>query len=158
MKKQLLVIAGIVALFAFQSVSAGDGCCASKKSNEALKSLKVKDFASKEDKLKAYQERYGDISYEELLKVIKKGDAVIIDVNGQESYDKHHVTGAVPFSDKEKLNKALPKDKNALIIAYCGSPKCAAWTKAADYVTEKGYTNVTHYSEGIKGWVKRNGG
>ena len=156
MKKQFLLIVGIITLFALQSVYAGDACCASKKGNEALKNLKVKEFASKEDKLKAYQEKYGDISYEELLKVIKKGDAVIIDANGQESYDKHRVTRAVAFHDKDKLNKALPKDKNTLIIAYCGSPRCAAWTKAADYVTEKGYTNVTHYSEGIKGWVERN--
>ena len=156
MNKVLLLAAAILAV-TFQSVYSGEGCCGPKKDEASLKSIKLGEFASKEDKLKVYKEKYGDISYTELQKVIKKGDAVIIDANGKESYEKNHVTGAVSFHDKKRLDKALPGEKDVLIIAYCGSPKCAAWTAAADYVAARGYTNVTHYSEGIKGWVKRIG-
>ncbi len=157
MKKYHLLITGIFALLAFQSGYAGEECTDSKKAKASLKSIQLGEFATKEDKLKVYREKYGDISFKELKKVIKRGDVVIIDTNGKESYEKYHVTGAVAFHDKERLKKALPSEKNVLIITYCGSPKCAAWTAAADYVTARGYTNVTHYSEGIKGWVKKIG-
>jgi rhodanese-related sulfurtransferase len=49
----------------------------------------------------------------------------------------------------------LPEDKGTLVIPYCGSPKCAAWTEAADYVAKLGYTNIKHYSAGIKGWLAK---
>ncbi len=155
MKRILLITVGLLAVLAFQPVEAGEDCSAYKKGEASLKSIKLGEFATKEDKLKAYRERYGDISYNDLKSAIKKGEVVIIDANGKESFNKTHVTGAISFHDKKKLAKALPRDKDALIVAYCGSPKCAAWTAAADYVAAKGYTNVTHYSEGIKGWVKR---
>jgi rhodanese-related sulfurtransferase len=52
----------------------------------------------------------------------------------------------------------LPEDKETLVIAYCGGPKCAAWCEAADWLAAKGYTNVKHYSAGIKGWIAKEGG
>ncbi len=155
MKKLILLTIGTLSLALFQSIYAGEEC-SYKKDNSSIRDIKLGEFASKEDKLKAYKEKYGDISYEDLKKAIKKG-SVVIDANGKESYKKNRVTGAVAFYDKKKLNKALPKDKDALVVTYCGSPKCAAWTAAADYVAAKGYTNVTHYSEGIKGWNQRTG-
>ena len=46
----------------------------------------------------------------------------------------------------------LPADKNALIVAYCGGPKCGAWKKAAKAAAALGYTNIKHFSGGISGW------
>ena len=57
---------------------------------------------------------------------------LIIDVNGSESYKEGHVPGAIDFEAVGgKLAKALPQDKNALIIAYCGGPQCRAYQAAA---------------------------
>jgi rhodanese-related sulfurtransferase len=53
---------------------------------------------------------------------------------------------------KGKLADALPKDKNALIVAYCGGPKCSAYKAAATAAEKLGYKNVKHMSAGISGW------
>jgi len=47
-----------------------------------------------------------------------------------------------------------PADKNALIVAYCGSPSCGAFARAAEAAVKLGYTNVKFYSGGISGWKK----
>ena len=48
----------------------------------------------------------------------------------------------------------MPADKNALIVAYCGGPKCSAYKRAADLASKLGYKNVKHMSAGISGWKK----
>jgi rhodanese-related sulfurtransferase len=96
---------------------------------------------------------YPDISISEVKDAIKSKKAVIIDVNGTESYDKGHVPTALNFEAIEgKLAQALPKDKNTLIIAYCGNPRCGAYQAAAKAASKLGYKNVKHMSAGIAGW------
>lgn len=46
----------------------------------------------------------------------------------------------------------LPKDKDALIVAYCGGPRCGAYASAAKAAEKLGYTNVKHLTAGISGW------
>lgn len=101
---------------------------------------------------------FADITHAELLAVIKAKSAVIFDVNGTDSYKAGHIPGAIDFETNEKtIAKALPADKNALVIAYCGSPQCPAWKDAAKAASALGYTNVKHYSGGISGWKTAGG-
>ena len=51
---------------------------------------------------------------------------------------------------KEELEKVLPADKGALVVAYCGGPSCNAYKAAAKKAEALGYTNVKHLS----GWKK----
>src|SRR5436190_6076825 len=96
---------------------------------------------------------FPDISIADVKAAIKSNKAVIIDVNGTESYAKGHVPTALDFDAIEgKLQQALPKDKNALIIAYCGNPRCKAYQAAAKAASKLGYKNVKHMSAGIMGW------
>jgi rhodanese-related sulfurtransferase len=96
---------------------------------------------------------FPDISITDVKAAIKSHKAVIIDVNGTESFDKGHVPTALNFETIEgKLQKALPKDKNTLIIAYCGNPRCNAYQGAAKAASKLGYKNVKHMSAGIMGW------
>jgi len=79
--------------------------------------------------------------------------AIIIDVNGTDSYNKGHVPGALNFEAiQDKLASNLPKDKDSLIVAYCGNPKCGAYAAAAKAAQKLGYTNVKHMTAGIAGW------
>ena len=104
----------------------------------------------------ASDEHYPLISKSELNKAASEKTAAIFDVNSTESYQQAHVPGAVHFGSHEKdFASLLPKDKNALIVAYCGGPSCSAWLKAAKQACSMGYTNVRHFKEGIKGWVKQ---
>ncbi len=98
---------------------------------------------------------FPDITIPEVKKEIAAGKAVIIDVNGAQSYKKGHVPGALDYTEVSKdLASKLPADKGALVIAYCGGPACNAYTRAANAAKELGYTNVKHMSAGISGWVK----
>lgn len=96
---------------------------------------------------------FPDISIDEVKTAIKAKTAVILDVNGSDSYKEGHVPGALDYvSVKDKLSTVLPQDKNALIIAYCGNPHCHAYASAAAAAKKLGYTNIKHMSAGIAGW------
>jgi rhodanese-related sulfurtransferase len=107
---------------------------------------------------------FPDISVTEVKALSESKKGVIIDVNGSESYAKGRVPGALDYAAiKDKLASVLPKDKNALIVAYCGGPKCKAYQAAAEAAAKLGYKNVKHMSAGISGWkeagqkVEKNG-
>lgn len=96
---------------------------------------------------------YPDVSVKELKKSIESKNVTVIDVNGTESWEKGHIPGAIDFESSEaKLASLLPKDKSALIVAYCGGPKCMAYKQAAKVAEKLGYKNVKHLSAGISGW------
>jgi rhodanese-related sulfurtransferase len=98
---------------------------------------------------------YPDISIKELKSLIAAKKVTVIDVMGAKSYKLGHVPTAISFN--RNLAKALPKDKDALIVAYCGGPSCKAYKRAAGLAEKLGYTNVKHMSAGISGWKKAGG-
>lgn len=96
---------------------------------------------------------YPDVSIKDLKTAIEKKEVVVIDVNGTDSYKEGHIPTAIDFeTNADELEKVLPKDKNALIVAYCGGPQCMAYKAAAKKAVALGYTNVKHLSAGISGW------
>jgi rhodanese-related sulfurtransferase len=106
----------------------------------------------------AYAGEFADISMKDVKAAADTKSAVIIDANGPGSYaTKGHVPTALDFNViKDSLAASLPKDKNALIIAYCGNPKCGAYLRAAKAAQKLGYTNIKHMSDGIEGWKAAN--
>ena len=69
---------------------------------------------------------------------------------------KAHIPGAIDFSSQaENLHKLLPKDKETLIVSYCGGPSCRAYLKGAKAASLLGYKNIKHLSAGISGWKKQ---
>jgi rhodanese-related sulfurtransferase len=96
---------------------------------------------------------FPDVSVSEVKALSKSKKAVILDVNGTESYAEGHIPGALDYAAiQSKLADKLPKDKNALIVAYCGGPKCQAYQTAAKAAEKLGYKNIKHMSAGISGW------
>lgn len=96
---------------------------------------------------------FPDISVDDLKAAISAKKVAVIDVNGAESWKKGRVPGAIDFEgSKAKLAELLPKDKGALVVAYCGGPSCGAYAAAAKAAKELGYTNVKHLKAGISGW------
>ena len=59
------------------------------------------------------------IDAHEAKRLVDKGEAVIVDVRGQASWDMGHVQGAmhVPLEELDARMSQLPKNK--LIVAYC---------------------------------------
>lgn len=101
----------------------------------------------------AFAGDFADITIPELKKAIAGKSVTVIDVNGSDSYKAGHIPTAIDFAKAgDTLEKSLPADKNALVVAYCGGPKCKAYQAAAKKAKELGYTNVKHLSAGISGW------
>ena len=101
----------------------------------------------------AYAGEFADISVADLKQAIASKSVTVIDVNGTASYKAGHIPTAIDYAtNKETLAKSLPADKGALIVAYCGGPKCRAYQAAAKDAKKLGYTNVKHLSAGISGW------
>lgn len=100
-----------------------------------------------------HAEGFPDISIADLKAAIAAKSVVLIDANGSESWRAGHIPGAIDFdSTKDKLASLLPKDRSALIVAYCGGPMCHAYQAAAKAAEKLGYKNVKHLSAGISGW------
>ncbi len=101
----------------------------------------------------AFAGEYPDVSVSELQEKIEAKEVTILDVNGSKSYEKGHIPGAIDFrANKAKIAGMLPKNKGALIVAYCGGPSCQAYKAGAKVAEDLGYTNVKHLSAGISGW------
>ncbi len=101
----------------------------------------------------AASNQFADISHDDLKQAIAQKNLTLVDVNGTESYKKGHIPGAMDYIATEgQFASKLPKDKNALVVAYCGNERCQAYRQAAAKAKELGYTNVKHYSKGIAGW------
>jgi rhodanese-related sulfurtransferase len=101
----------------------------------------------------AYAGEFADITIADLKAAIAAKQVAVIDVNGTKSYNNGHVPGALNFEAvKDNLQASLPADKNTLIVAYCGGPRCKAYRKAAQAAQALGYTNVKHLPAGISGW------
>lgn len=103
----------------------------------------------------AASSRFAAISHEELVAAIAAKKVTLLDVNGTESFQEGRIPGAIDFTAQEKkLAALLPKNKDALIVAYCGNEYCGAYMAAAAAAKQLGYTNVKHYAPGIDGWKK----
>ena len=123
--------------------------CVMKKFISLLASLAVAALAF------AASGKVADISHADLQKAIAAKTVTILDVNGTDSFKEGRIPGAIDFTAHEaKLASLLPKDKNALIVAYCGNEYCNAYQSAASAALALGYKNVKHYSPGIDGWKK----
>jgi rhodanese-related sulfurtransferase len=74
-------------------------------------------------------------------------------------YDKGHIPMAISIPDSQfaKMTDKLPKDKNSLLIFYCGGPKCKLSHKSARKAEALGYKNVKVFSDGYPGWMKVEG-
>jgi rhodanese-related sulfurtransferase len=103
----------------------------------------------------AASSKFAAISHQDLVAAIAAKQVTLLDVNGTDSFQDGRIPGAIDFTAQEKkLAALLPKDKNALIVAYCGNEYCGAYMAAAATAKELGYTNVKHYAPGIDGWKK----
>ena len=100
-----------------------------------------------------YAGEYKEITIKELKADLAAKKVTLLDANGSETWAEGHIPGAIDFAaNQDKLAKVLPKDKDALVVAYCGGPKCKAYQAAARAAEKLGYTNIRHLTAGISGW------
>jgi len=88
---------------------------------------------------------------DELLGMVKSGEAMVIDVRPSSEYDAGHIEGAVNIpleSLTERLSK-LPKDQE--IVAYCRGPYCMMSFDAVEQLRQHGY-RARRLEDGYPEW------
>jgi rhodanese-related sulfurtransferase len=91
-------------------------------------------------------------------KMPKPKDVMIID---SRPYKPKFIEGyiptavSIPASQFEKMAGELPKNKDALLIFYCGGLSCPLSHKSAFMAEAMGYTNVRVYAAGFPDWKKK---
>jgi len=86
-----------------------------------------------------------------LLRRIRQGDVVVVDVRATEEYAAGHIPGArsVPLATLEESLKTLPKDRE--VLAYCRGGYCALSEKAVALLRSRGY-RATRIHDGVVDW------
>jgi rhodanese-related sulfurtransferase len=103
----------------------------------------------------SYAGEVQNITIPELKAALDAKKVTLLDANGSKSWKQGHIHGAIDFkASQDKLASLLPSDKSALVVAYCGGPKCMAYKAAAEAAQKLGYTNIKHLHAGISGWKK----
>ena len=99
-----------------------------------------------------------DINFvKEHVKIPMQEGVMLIDARPKRAkYDKGHIPMAVsiPNTQFDKMVSKLPKDKNVLLIYYCGGLKCKLSHKSARKAEKLGYTNVKVFAKGYPAWLK----
>jgi rhodanese-related sulfurtransferase len=70
------------------------------------------------------RDEFSPVGREELLKRVRLGEVVVVDVRPREEYDAGHIAGAVslPLDELEQAIPHLPE--HVEIVAYCRGPYC----------------------------------
>lgn len=80
-------------------------------------------------------------------------DFILVDVLGEEYFEKGHIPGAVNIPFGRIAKTALQEmEKDDDIVVYCKNTKCSASPKAAEKLEDLGFENVKDYEAGIEGW------
>lgn len=88
---------------------------------------------------------------DELLGMVRSGEAMVIDVRPSAEYEAGHIEGAVNIpleSLTERLSK-LPKDQE--IVAYCRGPYCMMSFDAVDQLRQHGF-RARRLEDGFPEW------
>ncbi len=123
----------------------------------ALRELAGSRLAEVERVTREYFEQRGamePVQGEELLRRVKQGDVIALDVRPTEEYRAGHIPGAVsiPVAELKARLKELPKNRQ--IVAYCRGPYCVMALEAVELLRKKGFKAV-HMQHGVLDWRAR---
>jgi len=96
------------------------------------------------------------LTLSQFAEIVEEKEAVILDARSSKWDDGKRVPGAKSLSSSAsemEIVKMLP-DKKQEIVTYCSNTKCPASKMLATKLVGMGYTNVSEFAPGIKGWVE----
>lgn len=91
------------------------------------------------------------IGRDELLRRVRTGDVVLLDLRPLEEYEAGHIPGAVsiPLDDLEERLALLPPEAD--IVAYCRGPYCVLAPRGIALLRHHGY-RVRRLEDGVGEW------
>lgn len=123
----------------------------------ALRSLAESQLAEVQQVAHTYLEKRGamePVGGEELLRRVRRGEVIVLDVRPTEEYQAGHIPGAlsIPVADLKARLKELPKNRE--IVAYCRGPYCVMAVEAVELLRKKGF-RVQRMEQGVIEWRVR---
>lgn len=85
------------------------------------------------------KENLSPVDRETLMKRVRAGEVVVIDVRPLEEYRTAHIPGAlaIPLEELKRRLSQLPRRKE--IVAYCRGPYCVLATSAVEMLRARGF-------------------
>ena len=91
---------------------------------------------------------------EELLRRVRSGAVVVLDVRPAEEFRAGHIPGAqsIPVGELKARLKELPKHRE--IVAYCRGPYCVMAVEAVELLRKRGF-KAQRMEQGVLDWRAR---
>lgn len=102
-------------------------------------------------------EREGDIDEvdgKELLRLVRKGHVVLLDVRPAEEYAAGHIAGAVSIPHHELKRRLGELPKGRKVVAYCRGPYCVFAGDAVKLMRARGL-RAARIEDGVTEWRAR---
>jgi rhodanese-related sulfurtransferase len=99
----------------------------------------------------------GEISTEQLRRMLADGSAIIVDARPRSEFVAGHIPGArvidAPSSEQiAAVEQIANGNKAAPLVIYCNGPYCQASRRLAEELVAAGFTNVRRYQLGMPVW------
>ena len=94
---------------------------------------------------------FAPIGRKELLRGLKEGRVVLIDVRPREEYEAQHIDGAVsvPLDEVDAFARSAPRGKQ--VVAYCRGPYCVYALQAVKRLRKRG-VEAARLDDGVPEW------
>jgi rhodanese-related sulfurtransferase len=102
-------------------------------------------------------QKTGEVSTEEMRRIIMDGSATVVDTRTRPEFDAGHIPGArvldvAPDAQVGEVLRLIGGDKAKALVLYCNGPYCQASRRLADQLAAKGFSNVRRYQLGMPIW------
>ena len=99
----------------------------------------------------------GEVSTEQLRRMLADGSAIIIDARPRTEFVAGHipsarVVDAPPSEQIAAVEQIANGNKDAALVIYCNGPYCQASRRLAEQLVAAGFTNVRRYQLGLPVW------
>jgi rhodanese-related sulfurtransferase/DNA-binding transcriptional ArsR family regulator len=123
----------------------------------ALRRLAETRLAEVEQVAREYFEQRGAmeaVKGDDLLRRVKNGEVMVLDVRPAEEYRAGHIPGAlsIPVDELKARLKELRKGRE--IVAYCRGPYCVMAVEAVELLRKKGF-KAHRMEQGVVDWRAR---
>lgn len=119
---------------------ADDGVCAFFLSLRELAASRLVEVEQVTRAFLAERDSLEPVASEELLRRVKRGEVMVLDVRPEEEFRAGHIPGAlsIPMAQLKARLKGLPKTRE--IVAYCRGPYCVMAIEAVVLLRKRGFT------------------
>lgn len=95
--------------------------------------------------------RGGTVARADLVKLLKKGEVVLVDVRPREEYEAGHIAGAISIPHTELMDRLKELPRHKTVVLYCRGPHCLLGDVAQEKLAAKSI-EVLRLADGILDW------